>query len=95
MWHEDPTSDMHLTEINNAIENIMKMLPKYFSRVHKNKMCLLAENVMLDKILLPQFRFINQEITGENSKAPTQKQAEYTTQICHNVKKLMLHYFKI
>ena len=38
---------------------------------------------MLDKILpAAQFRFICQETTGDNSKAPTQKQAEYDEQIC-------------
>ena len=38
---------------------------------------------MLDKILpAAQFRFICQETTRDNSKAPTQKQAGYDEQIC-------------
>ena len=86
MQHEDPTSDMHLTECNNVIENLTKMLQKYFSRTHKHKMYLLKENVMIDKISAAQFRFIYQEIAGDNSKAPTQKQAEYPKQICCIVK---------
>ena len=36
---------------------------------------------MLDKILPAQFRFIYQEITRHNSKANTQKQAEYEESI--------------
>ena len=44
-------------------------------------MRLLAELVILDKISIAQFRFIYQEITGESSKADTQKQAEYDERI--------------
>ena len=53
------------------------MLLKYFSRAHKNNMPLLIKRVMLDKISTAQFIFIYQKITGDNSKADTQKQAEY------------------
>ena len=53
------------------------MLLKYFSRAHKNNMPLLIKRVMLDKISTAQFIFIYQKITRDNSKADTQKQAEY------------------
>ena len=52
----------------------------------KNKMHLLTEHVMLEKISLAQSRFIHQEITGDNSKADTQKQAEYNEHICCIIK---------
>ena len=75
MWHEYPNSDEHLTECNGVIDT--KMFPKYLSRAHKNKICLLTELVMLVIISPAQFRFIYREITRDNSKADTQKQAEY------------------
>ena len=81
MWREKTDADEHLTERNGVIDSVTKMLPKYFSRAHKNKMRLLTERVMLDKISPAQFRFIYQEITGDNSKADTQKQAEYDERI--------------
>ena len=80
-WRENPDSDEHLTERNGVIDSVTKMLPKYFSRAHKNKMRLLTERVMLGEISPAQFRFIYQEITGDNSKADTQKQAEYDERI--------------
>ena len=86
MWHENPDSDKHLTEHNGVIDSVTKMLPKYFSRAHKNKMNLLTERVMLEKISRAQFRFIYQEITGDNSEADTQKQAEYNEHICCIIK---------
>ena len=64
----------------------MKMLPKCFSRAHNNKMRLLTESVMLDKISPDQFTFIYQEITRDNSTADTQKQAEYDQQNCYIIK---------
>ena len=81
IWRENPDSDEHLTERNGVIDSVTKMLLKYFSRTHKNKMLLLTECVMLDKISPTQFRFIYQEITGGNSKADTQKLAEYDERI--------------
>ena len=81
MWRENPNSDEHLTERNGVIDNVTKTLPKYFSRAHKNKMRLLTEHVMLGEISPAQFRFIHQEITGDNSKADTQKQAGYDERI--------------
>ena len=86
LLHENPDSDEQLTEHNGFIGSVMKMLPKYFSRAHKNKMCLLTEHVMLNKISPAQFRFIYQEITGDNFKADTQKQAEYNECICCIIK---------
>ena len=41
---------------------------------------------MLNKISPAQFRFIYQEITGDNSKADTQKQAEHNECICCIIK---------
>ena len=41
---------------------------------------------MLEKISLAQSRFIHQEITGDNSEADTQKQAEYNEHICCIIK---------
>ena len=81
MWRKKPNSEEHLTEHNGVIDNVTKMRPKYFSRAHKNKMCLLTERVMLGEISPAQFRFIHQEITGDNSEADTQKQAEYDEHI--------------
>ena len=77
MWHEYPNSDEHLTECNGVIDRVTKMFPKYLSRAHKNKICLLTELVMLVIISPAQFRFVYREITRDNSKADTQKQAEY------------------
>ena len=68
MWRENPNSDENLTERNGVIDNVTKMLLKYFSRAHKNKMRLLTERVMLGEISPAQFRFIHQEIAGDNSK---------------------------
>ena len=86
MWRENPDSDEHLPERDGVIDSVTKMLPKYFSRAHKNKMCLLTERVMLDKISPAQFRFIYEEITGDNSKADTQKQTEYDERIRRIIK---------
>ena len=44
-------------------------------------MHLLSECVMLDKISPAKFRFIYHEMIGDNSKADTQKQAEYDEHI--------------
>ena len=81
MWREKHDSDEQVVECNGLIDSVTKMLPKYFSRAHKNKIRLLTERVMLDKISPVQLRLIYQEITGENSKADTQKQAEYDDRI--------------
>ena len=67
IWRENPYSDEHQTEHNGVIDSVTKMPPKYFSRPHKNKMCLLTEHVMLDKVSPAHFRFIYQEITGDSS----------------------------
>ena len=37
MWREDPETEGHLTERTATIDSVIKMLPKYFSRVHKKK----------------------------------------------------------
>ena len=96
MWHEDQTSDINLTEHNNVIENVTKMLPKYFSRVHKNKMHLRMENVMLDKISPAQFRFIYQEITGDTTvKNLLRSKQRTTSKFAVLLKLLMLHYLRI
>ena len=87
MWCENSNSDEHLTECNGVIDSVAKMLPKYLSRAHKNKMCLLTKHVMLDKISPAPFRFVYQEITGDNSKADTEKQAEHDEHICCIIKK--------
>ena len=38
MWHEDPETEVHLTEKTATIDSVIKMLPKYFSRAHKKNL---------------------------------------------------------
>ena len=37
MWREDQETEGYLTERTATIDSVIKMLPKYFSRVHKKK----------------------------------------------------------
>ena len=37
MWREDQETEGYLTERTAKIDSVIKMLPKYFSRVHKKK----------------------------------------------------------
>ena len=37
MWCEDQETEGYLTERTAKIDSVIKMLPKYFSRVHKKK----------------------------------------------------------
>ena len=81
IWKEDPTSENKLTERQRTIEQVTRMLPKYFSRSHKRKIRYLTEQVMFDKISPAQFRFIYQEITGDETVPDNKKLAEYDERI--------------
>ena len=75
VWHEDPKSSEHSTCRNKTIKEIVKSLPKYFSRSHKQKVRKLTEKVMFNKIYMfnkispAQIRFIYREIIGDHNSS--------------------------
>ena len=95
MWREKPDSDEHLTERNGVIDSVTKMLLKYFSRAHKNKMRLLIECVMLDKISPTQFRFISKKLLETIPKLILKNKQNTTNAFAALSKTLILHYAEI
>ena len=55
IWKEGSTSDNNLSLRKELIQNLVRSLPKYFSRGHKQRMKTLTENLMLENISCTKF----------------------------------------
>ena len=77
VWKEDTSMSEHLTERQKTIDEMVRMLPKYFSHDHKQK----SEDLMFDKISPSQFRYIYEEITGDEAISENSKQKEYDKRV--------------
>ena len=59
----------YLTLRQNLIDRVVGELPKYFSRSHKQRVKVLTNLIMQDKISTAQFRALYRELTGDESVA--------------------------
>ena len=81
MWREDQETEGYLTERTAKIDSVIKMLPKYFSRVHKKKFDYWLSTSYLIKYLWDNSNSFITKSHGDQSKAPTSEQEKYDERI--------------